>query len=66
MDDFPVGNPKYSRIKATYCEPPVRQAHPLPDQNEPIDNPWHDILVVVIGIGVIVAMWLLAINWPLS
>jgi len=60
MDDFPSGNPKYSRIKATYSEPPVRR-QPTP---EPPDRARNDFAVVGVGILVIVGMYLLATNWP--
>lgn len=61
MDDFPVGNPKYSRIKATYAQPPVRQAHPItPSVEPPPDLFWHDIAAIAVGILVLVAIWWLS------
>lgn len=53
MDDLPVGNPKYSRIKATYY-----QAHPITP--EPADSAWQDAVAVGVGILVLIAIWLLS------
>lgn len=50
MDDFPVGNPKYSRIKATYSQPPVRQAHPItPEPVKPRFRPVIAAILVIIA-----------------